>query len=147
MAPRSSPYASPRYGRRQSLIPSPCYSTSVLSPGHSSNSSPWEGGRGLPKLAVEDSSDDRDRERDRENAEQQNADVCPSYSARRSSLNSLNQAKYTSGSTSGHPHKWWKPFNYAPSTISNRNARRNSGTSSVKLIPPRITKTQYPENV
>lgn len=136
---RQSPFTPSRYGRRQSLYPSPTasYSASVLSPGPSH--------AGLPGLAEKpyisrSGHDDTEREG-------QQYDVCSSYSARRSSLTSLHKAQgghgQGGGSTKAHPHKWWK---LGPSSIASTTPRRNSN-SSVKLIPPRITKTQYPENV
>ncbi len=75
----------------------------------------------------------------------QNQDVYYS-SSRRSSLTSgqAGAKQQTKQPTISHPHKLWKPFSFAPTTVS-RTQRRNSTTA--KMVPPRITKTQYPENV
>jgi len=154
----SSPFASPRYARRQSLYPSPStsYSTSALC---SAGPGLHQGHQQGPSIAINKGGGDENNDHhhrfgyqgmnsdDREGNE---GDVCQSYSSRRSSLTSTSQQGLNKHSGSNaHPHKWWKPFSLAPSSVSARTAvRRNSNsTSSVKLVPPRITKTQYPENV
>jgi hypothetical protein len=158
--PSASPFSSPRYARRQSLYPSPSssYSNSALcsnqitpsialnlmSPSKSGADENNGGGNGRnnDRFGYQGmNSDDREDHCD--------PDVCQSYSSRRSSLTSMSQQglnKSSSGQNT-HPHKWWKPFSYAPSSVSARSAVRRNSNSSVKLVPPRITKTQYPENV